>query len=376
MNDRQLADRIGNIDDGLIQHAQELPEHKKSRLSERARRWAAVAAVVVLMSASFSVGALAFSKETIVEVEVPAEQETLELTDIGITLILPEDWKGRYGVETRNDHYSVYSTKVRDAFCRESGLEDEGGMLFYILKWNQQLTEKEWRNPYGDWNYAQNRYIMATKDGTYLLYYASDVQYTPEMEDEYWQMRDEIDQIRFVVDGPLWQQIGQLDQQSEGDETATVIAVIQGEEFSIDSDRLETAYYYYQFTQNPMNEAEVREFYVSNELLYREAHAQGLNVSSEEVDEYIANLREDLSGDPEGYAEFCDYLLGLGQTEDEYWETHREEYNEELLREKIGEKLMDDYYSQHPDATVEQYYEYYRTQYRPQLFEKYQVEML
>ena len=70
MNNRQLSDRIGNIDDGLIQHMQQLPERRK-RLSDRARHWVAAAVLVVLMSASFSVGALAFSKETVVEVEVP-----------------------------------------------------------------------------------------------------------------------------------------------------------------------------------------------------------------------------------------------------------------------------------------------------------------
>ena len=215
MNGRQLADRIGNIDDRLIRQAQETGQ-KKARLSHRARRWAAAAAVVALMGASFSLGALAFAKETVVEVEVPVEvkvpvdQETVELKDIGITLILPDDWKGRYGVEQtgRSNHYCVYATDIRDAFSRQSlqegGLDNSGGMLFYILKWNQQLTEEEWRYPYGEWNYARNRYIMATKDGTYLLYYASDVQFTPETEEEYRQMEGEIDQIRFVVDGALF----------------------------------------------------------------------------------------------------------------------------------------------------------------------------
>ena len=40
---------------------------------------------------------------------------------------------------------------------------------------------------------------MTTKDGTYLLYYASDVQFTSETEQEYRQMEKEINQIRFVV---------------------------------------------------------------------------------------------------------------------------------------------------------------------------------
>ncbi|MBQ6535720.1 MAG: hypothetical protein IJI40_02945 [Firmicutes bacterium] len=70
-------------------------------------------------------------------------------------------------------------------------------MLFFIKKWGQPLSRAEWQDPSGQWNYAQNRYIKATEDGTYLLYYASDVQYTPETEDEYRQMYDEIDRVFF-----------------------------------------------------------------------------------------------------------------------------------------------------------------------------------
>ena len=57
------------------------------------RRFLAAAAVLALMAASFTVGALAFSRE------VPVEQETIELPGIGLTLILPDSWKGRYEVE-------------------------------------------------------------------------------------------------------------------------------------------------------------------------------------------------------------------------------------------------------------------------------------
>ena len=44
---------------------------------------------------------------------------------------------------------------------------------------------------------------MTTKDGTYLLYYASDVQFTQETMEEYRQMESEISDIRFVVDNAL-----------------------------------------------------------------------------------------------------------------------------------------------------------------------------
>ena len=53
------------------------------------------------MICSGAVGAIAFSSETIVE--VPAEQETIELEAIGLTLILPDSWEGKYGVEMDAD---------------------------------------------------------------------------------------------------------------------------------------------------------------------------------------------------------------------------------------------------------------------------------
>ena len=72
-------------------------------------RWfLAAAAVLALMAASFTVGALAFSRE------VPVEQETIELPGIGLTLILPDSWKGRYEVEKdeRESWCRVYARSV------------------------------------------------------------------------------------------------------------------------------------------------------------------------------------------------------------------------------------------------------------------------
>lgn len=56
-----------------------------------------IAAALVLMVSGFGVGAIAFARETIVD--VPVEQETLELEGINLTLILPDSWKGQYSVE-------------------------------------------------------------------------------------------------------------------------------------------------------------------------------------------------------------------------------------------------------------------------------------
>lgn len=48
------------------------------------------------MVCSFCVGAFAFARETVVE--VPIEQETLTIEELGLTLILPDSWKGRYAL--------------------------------------------------------------------------------------------------------------------------------------------------------------------------------------------------------------------------------------------------------------------------------------
>ena len=105
--------------------------------------------------------------------EVPVEQETIELKEIGLTLILPDTWKGKYALEYDADfkEYHVYNPAIRKAMV-EAG---------------------------GEWSFAKCEYITTTQNGTYLLYYASDEQFTPETMDEYRQMESEISDIQFVV---------------------------------------------------------------------------------------------------------------------------------------------------------------------------------
>lgn len=203
MNQKQLSKRIGNIDDQLILEAERSWKHggRRHRQGHGLRRFAAVAAVAALMVCSFSVGAAAFAKEIVVE--VPVEQETIEIEELGLTLILPDDWEGRYALErTDNGEYHVYHPAIREAMggSREEPLS--GGMLFYILLWDEQLT-KDQVDAGGEWSFARCEYIMTTKDGTYLLYYAGDVQFTEETMEEYRRMESEIPNIRFVLDNAL-----------------------------------------------------------------------------------------------------------------------------------------------------------------------------
>ena len=204
MNNRQFITRIGNIDDQLVQQAEHLPNYNRARRKSTLRHALTFAAVLILMMSSFAVGALAFSRETVIEVKVPIQQETLELSGIGITLILPDSWSGRYALEVDEfGNYMVYNPSIRAACDREAGFKTNSGMLFYIMKWDQQLTEEQHRDMDGEWNFARNRYIMSTKLGTYLLYYVSDVQFTADTLEEYRQMEKEISDIRFILDDVL-----------------------------------------------------------------------------------------------------------------------------------------------------------------------------
>ena len=202
MNEKQFSDRIGNVNDKLVQQAEQTPNYGREHRKRSIRHFVAIAATIALMVCSFTVGALAFAKETIVE--VPVEQETITIEEIGLTLILPDSWKGKYAFEQENDfkEYHVYNPAIREAMGGDSETLLSGGMLFYLKLWDEQLT-KEQVDAGGEWDYARCRYVMTTKDGTYLLYYASDLQFTQETMEEYRQMQSEISDIRFVVDNAL-----------------------------------------------------------------------------------------------------------------------------------------------------------------------------
>ena len=56
------------------------------------------------------------------------------------------------------------------------------------------------------YDFVAYRYLLSTKDSTYILCYASDVQWNPEIpeqEEIYTQMASEIKDIRFVAEDVL-----------------------------------------------------------------------------------------------------------------------------------------------------------------------------
>ena len=168
----------------------------KTRKFKLARLLAA-AAVLALMAASMAAGALAFSRETIVE--VPAEQETIVMEDIGLTLILPDDWRDRYVVEKEGDGEWVLYNK----YVYETTQDDEwgpAGILFWFVKLDEVKSpaQAEADSP------VPCRYLLSTAENTYMLRYTSDVQYNPNdpaQTEEYLSMYYQIGDIQIVIDG-------------------------------------------------------------------------------------------------------------------------------------------------------------------------------
>ena len=156
------------------------------------RHLMAAAVVLALMVASFTVGALAFSREGAIE------QETIELPGIGLTLILPDSWRGRYGVEMNEDGsvYGVYVKMVHEA-------DEAVGYLFWVGQaYDEPMTPAELEER----SAIPCRYLFSTANATYSINYASDVEYDPEDPEEtqeYLQLWREKEQIRFLVDGVL-----------------------------------------------------------------------------------------------------------------------------------------------------------------------------
>ena len=193
MNKKQLSEHIGNIDDRLVQQAEKIPNYALLHRRKKIRQILAAAAVLVLMFSSFSVGAIAFARE------IPVEQETIELEGVDLTLILPDSWAGQYSVEKYGPNYVVYNSQIRESVSEGIDMFD-GGVLFYIVCYEESMTEAQFVE--NGLDFTAYRYILATSDKTYILHYASDVQYDPADEEQvniYSKMESEIKDIQFVV---------------------------------------------------------------------------------------------------------------------------------------------------------------------------------
>ena len=178
-------------------------------------RLLAAAAVVALMAVSMAAGALAFSSETVVEVPVPAEQETLALDGLGLTLVFPDSWQGRYEVVPGvfepygSPMWTVCVKSIYDARDTDEWGTPYTGMLFVVFQCADfPMSREEFEADSGIGGIG--RYLLATENGTYAILYATDVQFDasdPERAQaygaEYGDLAAGMKDIRVVVEGAL-----------------------------------------------------------------------------------------------------------------------------------------------------------------------------
>lgn len=180
----------------------------KTRRSKLVRLLAA-AAVLALMAASMTVGALAFGKETVVE--VPVEREAIVMEDIGLTLVLPDEWRDRYVVVEgvfEPDQTKTWQVCVRSVYDAQVAADEFGtvytGMLFTILQCaDYSMTAEEFASSSLG---GIGRYLFSTENATYAIWYATDIQYDytdPAAAEEYNSMAAGMKDIQVALDDLL-----------------------------------------------------------------------------------------------------------------------------------------------------------------------------
>lgn len=159
MKPEQFSHRIGNIEDRLVEQSKKTPNFGRQHRTRNIRRMTSVAAIVALMVCSFAIGAFAAQKEP----------ETIVIGDSGISLILPDEWSGKYGYDIDGNNIAVYHLTTHED--KDSDWYGQG-YLFWIACVEGQLPM--------DYVYPEPGYTIATTaTHTYRLIMASDVQYDP-----------------------------------------------------------------------------------------------------------------------------------------------------------------------------------------------------
>lgn len=167
--------------------------------------------------------------------------------------------------------------------------------------------------------------------------------------------------------GLLWQSVA-----AGENNDVVVVATIRGEDFSMRNPEKEREGLITSYTRDV---EEIKLSAVGQEVLFREACARGVSVSPREVDDYIAELQEGISGSQEAYAAFLEELEWQGLSEDEYWRRSRREYLKILVTGKFCKQLEEEYWKTHQWTATQSFYDYYMDVYRWELFEKYDVIM-
>lgn len=196
MNTIQLSGHIGNIDDNLVWQAGQISGYRHKHRKKIIKRLAGAAAAIVLMVCSFGAGVFAFSHKNAAEVHVV--QENITLGGTGVNIILPGSWSGKYSMEKDGQNYRFYSKQIKEAASKEEDAFE--GLLFSIVYYKEAMTPEQYVEK--GYDFVGWRYLFSTSDSTYILCYASDVQWNPDIpgqEEIYTRMASEIEDIKFVV---------------------------------------------------------------------------------------------------------------------------------------------------------------------------------
>lgn len=204
MNSRKMAERIGNVDDRLVQQAQDIPNYGAKRRNKLMRRLSLCAAALLLMVCSFAAGTAVSAKEPQKTVEGP---ETVFLEEIGLTLILPDAWKDGYAVEV-SEMEGGYSYAFYDSTIHGQGGEwSDFGALFFIGAYGDRpMTAEELEKENVFDGAIPYRYLFSNRNTNYILIDVTDVQWdpsNPETEQHYFKLTESIPEIRFVLDNVL-----------------------------------------------------------------------------------------------------------------------------------------------------------------------------
>jgi hypothetical protein len=190
MKSDQLSQRIGNIDDMLIEQAENAQNFRRGQHNRNLKRWTSAVAVLALSVTSFAVGAFAFAKEPEI-VYVEKEQEIIKVGDSGISLILPDSWKGKY-------EYS-YEPKLRFNAFTEVRHIATGGLLFWIERAPEILPLDYFDN----FDPSRGFIIATTENHTYAFAKPwKDIETDtddPAALAEYEELRNEIESIEIAM---------------------------------------------------------------------------------------------------------------------------------------------------------------------------------
>lgn len=180
MTAKKLAEHLGNIDQRLIQGAEQTPDYGRRRRMGHIRRTLALAAAAVLMTASFAAGTLSGDRGP----------ETIPIPETGLTVVLPESWRGKCGYELQNGSLGVYLRSARTG----EGLEDAG--YLFMVECHEGSCD-----PAAEFS-ARQYVIASTPKKTYFLILPSDVQYDPgdtAVAREYLELYQQIGEVQVLL---------------------------------------------------------------------------------------------------------------------------------------------------------------------------------